>query len=385
MALVLNEEQQMLRDSAQGFFSESAPVHQMRELRDNRGSDNADSNAGYSQAVWQQMTDMGWSAILIPEAYGGLEFGHVGMGQIIEQGGRTLTASPLFTSAVMGASALILAGSEAQKEQILPQIASGEIKLALAIDESMHHAPQAITMSVTSQDSGFVLNGEKRFVVDGHIADYLVVAARSSGETGDSHGITLFLVDANQAGIKVERTTMVDSRNSALLNFNDVRVEHSAVIGDIHQGSSVLATLLDIGNSHLSAELLGICCETFDRTLAYLKERKQFGLTIGSFQSLQHRAAHLWSEIELCKSAVIKTLQALDENADNRSLLASGTKAKLCEVAELATNEAIQMHGGVGMTDEFEIGFFAKRARSIQALYGDYNYHADRFAQLSGY
>jgi acyl-CoA dehydrogenase len=156
-------------------------------------------------------------------------------------------------------------------------------------------------------------------------------------------------------------------------------------LGEEGAGFTILSSVLDIANAHLSAELLGICLETFERTLQYLKDRKQFGVSIGSFQALQHRAAHWWSEIEMAKSLVLKTLQGLDSGDEGISALVSATKAKLSELAELSTNEAIQMHGGIGMTDEYEIGFFIKRARPAQTLYGDYSYHANRFASLKGY
>lgn len=379
MAMVINEEQQMLKESAQGFLAEFAPVSALRKLRD-EGSD-----VGYSVDLWRQMVDMGWAAILIPEAYGGLEFGHVGMGQIVEQTGRTLTASPLFASAIVGASLINLAGTEAQKTTLLGAIAAGELTTALAVDEKTHHAPRQISMAAVKRGDHYVLNGEKRFVVDGHSADKLLIAARTSGVAGESSGISLFVVDRTASGVAVERTAMVDSRNAANLRFTDVQVPVADLLGEEGKGFAALSAALDIGNAYLAAELLGIAQESFDRTLQYLKERKQFGVLIGSFQALQHRAAHWWSEVELCKSVVLKALQALDSGDAKSPVMVSIAKAKLCEVTELATNEAIQMHGGIGMTDEYEIGFFIKRARTAATLYGGYAYHGDRFAQLCGY
>ena len=379
MAMVINEEQQMLKESAQGFLAEFAPVSALRKLRD-EGSD-----IGYSVDLWRQMVDMGWAAILIPEAYGGLEFGHVGMGQIVEQTGRTLTASPLFASAIVGASLINLAGTEAQKTSLLGAIAAGELTTALAVDEKTHHAPRQISMAAVKRGDHYVLNGEKRFVVDGHSADKLLIAARTSGVAGESSGISLFVVDRTASGVAVERTAMVDSRNAANLRFTDVQVPVADLLGEEGKGFAALSAALDIGNAYLAAELLGIAQESFDRTLQYLKERKQFGVLIGSFQALQHRAAHWWSEVELCKSVVLKALQALDSGDAKSPVMVSIAKAKLCEVTELATNEAIQMHGGIGMTDEYEIGFFIKRARTAATLYGGYAYHGDRFAQLCGY
>ena len=379
MALVINEEQQMLKESAQGFLAEHAPLSEVRKQRD------AGSAAGYADNLWSQMVEMGWAAILVPEAYGGLGFGHVGMGQIVEQTGRTLTASPLFATAVLGVTAINAAGSEQQKVELLGAIASGEITTALAVDETAHHAPAQISMSASKQTGGYRLVGSKRFVVDGGTADKLVVAARTSGAAGDAQGVSLFIVDRTAAGVEVERTAVTDGRNYANINFNDVEVAEAALLGEEGTGFKALSATLDVGNIYLSAELLGMAQETFDRTLQYLKERKQFGVLIGSFQALQHRAADWWSQIELCKSVVLKALQATDEGDKRAPALASIAKAKLSEVAELSTNEAIQMHGGIGMTDEYDIGFFIKRARPAQTLFGDNSYHTDRFAQLSGY
>lgn len=379
MALVLNEEQQMLKESAQGFLAEFAPVSELRKQRD------AGSETGYADNLWGQMVEMGWAAILVPEAYGGLEFGHVGMGQIVEQTGRTLTASPLFSTGVLGVTAINGAGSEEQKTELLSAIASGEITTALAVDEKAHHAPAQISMAATQHGQGYSLNGLKCFVADGGTADKLIVAARTSGEAGDMQGISLFIVDRTAPGVVVERTAMTDGRNYANIGFNNVEVAEAALLGEEGKGFSALSATLDAGNVYLAAELLGIAQESFDRTLQYLKERKQFGVLIGSFQALQHRAADWWGQIELCKSVVLKALQAMDAADAKVPALASIAKAKLSEVAELATNEAIQMHAGIGMTDEYEIGFFIKRARPAQTLFGDNSYHTDRFAQLNGY
>ena len=379
MALVLNEEQQMLKESAQGFLAEFAPVSELRKQRD------AGSETGYAGNLWGQMVDMGWAAILVPEAYGGLEFGHVGMGQIVEQTGRTLTASPLFATGVLGVTAINGAGSEEQKTEFLGAIAGGEITTALAVDEKAHHAPAQVSMAATKQGQGYSLNGHKCFVADGGTADKLIVAARTSGEAGDMQGISLFIVDRAASGVEVECTAMTDGRNYANISFNNVEVAEAALLGEEGKGFRALSATLDAGNVYLAAELLGIAQESLDRTLQYLKERKQFGVLIGSFQALQHRAADWWSQVELCKSIVLKALQAMDAADAKVPALASIAKAKLSEVAELATNEAIQMHAGIGMTDEYEIGFFIKRSRPAQTLFGDNSYHTDRFALLNGY
>lgn len=371
-ALVLNDEQQMLKDAAKRFFSESAPVSQLRTLRDTRDS------AGFSRELWQAMVEMGFAGTLIDEAFGGSSFGSVGMGQVFEQAGRNLSASPLFSSGVLCASLVALAGTEQQKTELLGAIADGSLLMALALDEAPRHAPSRIETRAEAVAEGFVLNGSKRFVVDGHVADRLIVAA----QTAD--GLGLFLVSGDADGVEVERSIMADSRNAAVVHLSNVKVAGLDRLAAADAGQA-LERALDLANGQLAAELLGISQAAFERTVAYMQERKQFGVTIGSFQALQHRAAHMFSELELVKSVVLKALVALDEGDANASLLVSLAKAKACEVAELVTNEAIQLHGGMGMTDEFDIGLFIKRARVVQQLLGDYRYHADRFARLRGY
>lgn len=378
-ALVLSEEQQMLKDSAGGFFKERAPVRELRRLRDERDPD------GFSRPLWQAMVEMGFAGTLIPETYGGFGFGHTGMGQLFEESGRNLSASPLFATGVLGVSALALAGSEEQKQELLGAIGAGSLLTALAVDEAALHRPTWCETRAEREGEHFVVNGSKRFVLDGHVADKLIVVARTAGEVDSAGGITLLLIDRTAPGVSVERSVMVDSRNAAEVRFNDVRVPQDAVLGKAGEGYATLQRLLDVGNAQLAAELLGIAREAFERTVQYLKERKQFGVAIGSFQGLQHRAAHLFSELELVKSVVLRALQALDAQDVQTPQLVSLAKAKACEVAELATNEAVQMHGGMGMTDEFDIGLFLKRARTVQQTFGDYRYHADRYASLRGY
>ena len=369
----------MVRESAAEFLAALAGPDALRELRD------SENPLGYSAELWQQMIELGWPGVLIPEESGGLGFSHAAMGQIIEQSGRTLACSPLFATAVVGASVLTLAGTDQQKAELLPSVATGDVTLALAVDEAPRHDPKGIAMIATSEKRGYSLNGSKCFVVDGQIADQLIVAARTSGEPGDAQGITLFLVPREADGVEVSRTPMVDSRNAAEIRFTNVSVEEDRIVGALDQGMATLGPVLNIANAHLAAELLGIANECFQLTLEYLKDRKQFGCPIGSFQALQHRAAILWTEIELCKSIVLKAMRALDESPENAGLMASMAKAKTCRVAELATNEGIQMHGGIGMTDEFDMGFFLKRARVVQMLFGDHRYHFNRFAELSDY
>jgi acyl-CoA dehydrogenase len=379
MALVLNQEQEMLRDSAMGFLRENAPVAQLRKLRDER------DETGFSRELWRSFADMGFTGVLIPEEYGGLGLGQVEAGVIMEAIGRNLSAVPFFSTAVLAASLLARNGSDVQKKTYLPAIAAGSILMALAVDEASKHRPRQQALQATPAGKGFRLNGAKVFVVDGHVADTLIVAARTSGAVNDADGITLFLVDRGAGGVKVERTAMVDVHNAARIIFDNVQVEADAVIGAPGQGWQALDAALDIGRAALASELLGIADEAFERTLGYLKERKQFGQLIGEFQALQHRAAHLYSEIEITRSLVLRSQQLLDEGSGKAAALASAAKARAGTTAALAVQEGVQMHGGIGMTDEFDIGFFMKRHRVVQELLGDANFHADRWARLSEY
>jgi acyl-CoA dehydrogenase len=379
MALVLNEEQVMLKDSAAGFLAQNATVSHLRALRD------SDNERGFSDEVWAEMVQMGWAGIAIPEAYGGLGYGYTGLGLVLEQMGRNLTASPLESSVLLAATLIGELASSEQKERLLPAIAGGEMLVSLALQEGPHHAPSSCVLSAVADEDDFVLNGTKVLVLDASAADTFIVIARNSGEAGDEKGLSAFLVDAGTSGLTIAPRSLVDSRSAGALMLKDVRVPATTMLGISGEIWEGLNRALDIANIGLAAELLGLSTEAFERTLAYLKERQQFGRVIGSFQGLQHRAAELFAELELARSIVLQGLQAIDAGEKDLSLLASAAKAKLCEVAQRTTSEAVQMHGGIGMTDEHEIGFFIKRARVAQHTCGDYNYHLDRFATLSGF
>jgi alkylation response protein AidB-like acyl-CoA dehydrogenase len=379
MALVLNEEQLMLRDAARDFLNGRAPVSHLRALRDQ------DSESGYSPGLWQQMAEMGWPAMAVPEDWGGLGFGYTGLGIVLQECGHTLTPSPLLGSAMMATAALLRAGSEAQKSGLLPALASGTSIAALAVDEHDPYRPQQVSAQASRSGQGFVLNGRKRFVLDGMAADTLILSARTAGQPSDATGVSLFLVPCSAPGLARTRCRILDTHVVADISLQQVQVAEDALLGTEHEGLPVLEYALDTGRIGQSAELLGVALEAFARTLAYLKERKQFGVPIGSFQALQHRAAMLFSELEMCKSLVLHALQQLDAGTAGLAELASMAKAKLAEVASRVTGEAIQMHGGIGMTDEFDIGLFLKRARILETLLGDRYYHLDRYARLNGY
>ena len=381
MTMILNEEQTMLKDSAKEFCANSAPISQLRKLRDEDAAD------GFDRGTWKAMAELGWAAIPFPEAFGGLDFGYKGLGVVTEETGRTLAASPLFATVWLGGTALNRGGNEEQKAALLPPLAAGELLLALALEESHRHNPYAIATEAKKASGGFLLNGKKTFVLDGHVADKLLVVARTSGGLDSRAGLSLFLVDRQAAGVKATRTRMVDSRNAANIEFDGVALGDEALLGELDKAADVLDPTLDIGRIGMAAEMLGGLQECFERTIAYLKEREQFGVPIGSFQALKHRAANMFCEVELSKSCVLEALTALDEgrNAEDVAKLASLAKAKVGETYNLVSREGIQMHGGIGMTDEFDIGFFIKRAAVSEQTLGDVNFHRNRYGELEGY
>ncbi|MEM8768606.1 MAG: acyl-CoA dehydrogenase family protein, partial [Pseudomonadota bacterium] len=327
---------------------------------------------------------MGWTGILIPEAFGGSDMDFATFGVVLEETGRQLVASPLLASGLVGASALLLAGSDAQKQRWLPAIAAGSAVVTLAVDEGPHHAPEQIALAAAPAGDGFTLEGSKVFVLEGGAADALVVAARTSVAAGDKSGITLFLVPADSAGLSVSALKTADSRGYADLTFSGVTVGADSVLGDVDGGFAVLDTLLDRARAGLAAEMLGTACEAFDRTLEYLKTREQFGQVIGSFQSLGHRAATLFMDMEFARSCVEAALRAIDADDPETPILCSLAKCKAGEFLHDMSNDMIQMHGGIGMTDEFDAGFFLKRARATEATFGGQSFHRRRYISHFG-
>ena len=379
MALILSEEQAMLRDSARGLISDRAPVSHLRQLRDSQDA------TGFSRELWTTFAEMGFCGLLVPEQFGGSGLGAVEAGVVMEEIGRTLMPSPFLSTAVLAASAIARGGSAAQQSAYLPKIADGSLLAAFAIDEGAKHRPLQTSLRAARSGNGFRLDGAKAFVVDGHTAELLIVAARTKGSAGERDGLTLLLVDPKAKGIAIERTAMVDSHNAARIVFDQAEVYADGVLGEVDQGIGLIEGLLDIGRGAVAAEMLGLSEEVFSRTLSYLRERRQFGKLIGEFQALQHRAAKLYIEIEITRAAVLKALQTLDGDADHAAAAVATAKSRAGSTATLAVQEAVQMHGGMGMTDQFDIGFFMKRARVCQELFGDSHFHADRLAGMKGY
>jgi alkylation response protein AidB-like acyl-CoA dehydrogenase len=377
MALVLTEEQQILQATAREFVASKSPLARARALRDD--------DEGFDLALWREMAQLGWAGIVLPEAYGGAGLGYLDLMVVLEEFGRTLVPEPMLSSVLLGANAVLLGGTEAQRQTYLPRVATGETLLALAYQEpgSRYDARNVETRAVPSGD-GHRLTGTKIQVLDATRADHLIVSARGPGASG---GVALFLVPRAAPGLTVERQRRLDGRVTGLVTLADVAVGADAVLGQTGQGGALLARVLDRATVALTAEMLGGMQATFDMTLDYLKTRQQFGKPIGSFQALKHRAARLFIELELSRSIVMAAHQAIDDGKDDAQVarLASIAKARCADAFMQIGNEGVQMHGGIGMTDEHDVGLFLKRARAAELQFGDAAWHRNRVATLDGY
>ena len=378
MAMTYNDDQSMLRDSARDFMKSEAPVAHLRKYRD------MDCKDGFAHDLWKQFAEMGFTGILIPEDDGGLGMGHVEAGIVLEEIGRNLTPSPFLSTSVVAVEAL-KAADKAMRDRWFPGILAGETVIGVALEEGRKHHPEKIALKATRSGNGFRLDGAKQFVVQGGSADMLIVAARTAGSAGDTDGLTLFAVEKDAAGLSIEAARTVDSAMAARLDLNGVEVTADAVIGDVDGGWAVLAKMLNAGRTGSAAEMVGVGTGAMDLTFDYLKQRKQFGRVIGEFQALQHRAAHLYGEMEMARSAVLKAQNFLDEGDPRAELYASVAKAKAGLACNLSVREGVQMHGGIGMTDEYDIGLYMKRDRALAEYMGDAHFHIDRVARMNGY
>lgn len=368
--LVLTEEETILADAARGFIEGSAPISHMRALRDAGKTQDPD--------LWQSMVDMGWAGVLIAEEQGGSDMGIGAACALAAEMGKTLTNSPFISTAVIAAKALREDGGTHALD-MLSEIAKGAITYALAIDEGPKFAPNRIETTAEAVGNGFRLNGRKSFVVDGGNADRLLVVAKTE------NGLTLFDIAADAAGVETTAQDMIDSRAAASITLNNVEATGDNIIGTLDGGDAILRRALAAGQTVLAAEMSGLAQGAFGMTLGYLKDRKQFGVPIGSFQALQHRAAHLWCETEVTQSAILHAARKLDHDPENADMAVSLAKARATQTAQLAVQEGVQMHGGIGMTDDYDIGLFMKRARVATEWLGDYGYHAKIVAQHRGF
>ena len=376
MSLRYSDEQRLLADSAGDFLAARSPVSAQRRLRDDA------VGQGFDAQLWQEAVELGWSAIPFPEDVGGLDFGCKGLGPIFESLGRNLAATPLLSSVVLGGTLVHLAGNSTQQTQWLQAVIGGEKRLALAVDESARHDPTRMALQAKAESAGYCLHGDKFWVVDGLGADAYVVAARTSGLAGDTQGISLFLVPADSPGLTVSALPLIDSRNSARLQLDHVHLGPEALLGAPGAAWGALETALDRGRTCLAAELLGMAEHLFETTLQYLKTRVQFDTAIGTFQVLQHRAAQMYVDLQLSRSALMAALASLDDSSldtGTRARLVSLAKWKAGDTAIKVANEAVQMHGGIGVTDELDVGLFLKRVRVAQSCLGDRDFHCARY------
>jgi acyl-CoA dehydrogenase len=380
MQFALNDEQQLLHDSAAAFVRDNSSLKRIRALRDSHDPD------GFSRALWAKMAELGWLGILFPEEHGGLGLGCKDLALVLEEFGKGLMPEPWLSTVLLGGTAVWRGGSGAQREALLPPLIAGELLLALAHQEAhSRYDLSHVTTRAERAGDGWRINGEKRLVLDGHVADRLIVSARTAGAPRDPDGITLFLLDARTPGIAITRQWTVDSRNAALVQLDGVAAGPGDVLGEVDGGLPLLAEVVDRATAGLCAEMLGGMEAAFAMTLDYLKTRRQFGVPIGSFQALKHRAAILFTEIELARSAALAAAMAVDESHPQTAQLVSVAKARCSDTFILVGNEGVQMHGGIGMTDEHDIGFFLKRARAAEITFGDAAFHRDRFAALQGF
>lgn len=358
----LSDEQVMLRDMAREWSDKENPVSAFRRMRD------AGHEEGYDPAVYKQMAEMGWTGIVIPEEHGGSGFGFTGLGLVLEELGRNVAAAPLAASSA-AAVAIMLGGSDEQKAKYLPKIASGELVAALAVDEGIHHDPDAIETSV----EGGKLNGKKAFVAEGDSAGLFVVAAKDG----------LYLVDGDADGVSRSTRKIVDSRSHAEITLNDVAVGNDSRLAE--GGDDLRDKVLDCARVIACAEMLGLAVQAFATTNEYLKTRVQFGQVLSSFQALQHRMAEMFGDIEMMRSAVEAALTALDNDIGSAAQTVAIAKATANDTVHRITREMIQLHGGIGMTDEHDAGFYFKRARVLENQWGNSGFHRERFAQFNGY
>ena len=379
MSFLLNDEQRQLGDSAIEFLKAQSPIALQRRLRDTRAP------LGFEPTLWTQVIDLGWTAAVYPEDQGGLAVGYQGLGAVFEAMGRNVAALPLLSSVVLCGELLLAAGDEAQRQRWLPGVIDGGQRLALTLDEQGRHHPERIRTRARREGGAWVINGDKRFVIDGIGAAWLVVVARLEGESAADQGLGIFMVDAAQAGVTLTPTLLADSRNHARIQLVNVSVTDAMRLNAAPDAAQALDAALDCARSCLAAEGLGLVREAFERTLGYLKERVQFDVPIGSFQALQHRMARLYTEIEMLESCVSGALAAIDAGSTDVALLASLAKARASDLCEKATNEAVQLHGGIGVTDEFDLGLIVKRARVLQHSLGDGVFHRERYARLKGF
>ena len=375
----LTEEQQMIVDQATKFVQNDSPVERFRKLRD--------TDRGWDTEMWSRMGELGWLGIAFPEEQGGFGGRFVDMALVLEQLGRGLVPEPYIASVVLAGGLLSRLGSEAQIATFLEPMIEGRRSLALAYAEKQSRYDLADCLTTaTRKGDGWLLTGEKVWVLNGHAAEHLLVAARTSGDQLDRDGLSLFVVDADGPGVECVRVHGMDGQSTGLVKLQGAAVSGDRLLGPEGAAFAHLEWAIDRGAAAACAEGQGAILELFERTVAYLQQREQFGVPIGSFQALQHRAADMFAEVELCRSTMIlAAIQADSEDEDERRAEISAAKLQLSQGGWFVQEHAIQLFGGIGVTDEQDEGLFFKRLRVLQGLFGDADHHVDRFQQLASF
>lgn len=371
-SLLLDDEQKMLSKTVQELVRERAPASRLRAFRDDHDS------VGFSKSLWKDMADLGWVGLQIPEAHGGMGLGFFDLCVVLEQTGRELMPEPFVSTLLLATQALLLGGSEAQRASWLPEVASGGAVLALGHRDA--GAARTDRMESRPVGDGYELHGQYSHVLDAHVADRIILEATSAA--GDT---TLFLVDPARSEVSITRQHRLDGLNAAIVRVEGLRVSREDAVGGFGGGSVLMEAVLDRAAVGLAAQMLGGAEQAFADTIAYLKERQQFDVPIGSFQVLQHRAVTVFTEIALTRAVVLAAARAIDQDSDDVRRLSSLAKAIASDTFLLASKEAIQMHGGIGVTDEHDIGLYLKRAQGAYMTFGQPSQHRRRWAELHGY
>lgn len=374
----LTDEQKLLVDSVATFVKKQSPVTRARALREDP--------RGFSPEVWKQMAELGWVGMSLPESVGGLGGSFIDACLILEQLGASLAPEPLLTSLVAAAPILRL-GTEEQQQRWVAPLASGDSVLALATAEAQsRHDVTDVKTHASKTEGGYRLNGEKRWVLGGHAADVIVVSARTGGDTRDPEGVSLFVLDKDTPGLTITPVKTMDGQRAAMITLRDVEVPADRLLGAAGHARAALEEAMDLGAAGACAEAVGITRAVLAMTTDYLRTREQFGVKIGTFQALQHRAVDMFVETELCKStAILAAIKAGDPDEDERKAAISAAKVQLCTGGVMVVRQATQLHGGIGVTDEHDVGLYFKRMHVLAALYGDEEHHVARFAALPGF
>ena len=375
MDFQLTEDQKMIKSTARDFVKKELPLERMRKMRED--------DIGYDKATWKQMGELGWLGISLPESVGGFGGTFVDAALIIEQLGKTLVSEPYVASAVVAAHTLLAAGSDDQHQRWLAPMVMGDTSLALASAEADSRFDVGfIATRAEKSGDGFAIRGNKVWVDNGHAADQILVSARTGGADGDMDGLSLFVVEPGDEGVTVKSVKTMDGRRAAMLEL-DATLPADRLVGELGAAGPVLERAMDLGAAAACSEGYAVMKVCLAMTVEYLKTREQFGAKIGTFQALQHRAVDMFIETELAHSmAIMASIKVDEDDVVERRRAISAAKAQLATSGKFVTQQAIQLHGGIGVTDEHDIGLYFKRMQVLSSQFGDLQHHVERYAQL---